>query len=129
MKHRIYRQYSGKCTIYLRKTKDSFIAGDDDQAIYGWAGADVARFQSEPAKDIILPQSYRVPGAVQAIANNILNRIPDHRRVKKSWKPREDVLLPIVQYITSIEDVPLNIGDWLILARTNDKLTKLKPPY
>ena len=113
--------------ILKKNSKHVILAGDDDQAIYGWAGADVARFQSEPAKDIILPQSYRVPGAVQAIANNILNRIPDHRRIKKHWKPREDVLLPIVQYITSIEDVPLNIGDWLILARTNDKLTKLKP--
>ena len=113
--------------ILKKNSKHVILAGDDDQAIYGWAGADVARFQSEPAKDIILPQSYRVPGAVQEIANNILNRIPDHRRIKKYWKPREDVLLPIVQYITSIEDVPLNLGDWLILARTNDKLTKLKP--
>ena len=113
--------------ILKKNSKHVILAGDDDQAIYGWAGADVARFQSEPAKDIILPQSYRVPGAVQVIANNILNRIPDHRRIKKHWKPREDVLLPIVQYITSIEDVPLNLGDWLILARTNDKLTKLKP--
>jgi DNA helicase-2/ATP-dependent DNA helicase PcrA len=113
--------------ILKKNSKHVILAGDDDQAIYGWAGADVARFQSEPAKDIILPQSYRVPGAVQNIANNILNRIPDHRRIKKYWKPREDVLLPIVQYVSSIEDVPLNLGDWLILARTNDKLTKLKP--
>ena len=30
-------------------------------------------------------------------------------------------------YVTSIEDLPLHEGDWLILARTNDKLKKLKP--
>ena len=30
-------------------------------------------------------------------------------------------------HITSIEDAPLHEGDWLILARTNDKLNKLKP--
>jgi superfamily I DNA/RNA helicase len=64
---------------------------------------------------------------VQAIANNILNRIPDHRRVKKNWKPREDVLLPIVEYISSVEDAPLHLGDWLILARTNYRLKNLVP--
>ena len=29
--------------------------------------------------------------------------------------------------MTSIEDVPLHFGDWLILARTNYKLKKLGP--
>ena len=113
--------------ILKKNSKHVILAGDDDQAIYGWAGADVARFQSEPAKDIVLPQSYRVPGAVQEIANCILNRIPDHRRIKKNWKARKDILLPVIQRITSVEDAPLHLGDWLILARTNDKLTKLKP--
>ena len=112
--------------ILKKNSKHVILAGDDDQAIYGWAGADVARFQSEPAKDIVLPQSYRVPGAVQEIANCILNRIPDHRRIKKNWKARKDILLPVIQRVTSIEDVPLNLGDWLILARTNDKLTKIQ---
>jgi len=113
--------------ILKKNSKHIILAGDDDQAIYGWAGADVKRFQSEPAKDIVLPQSYRVPEAVQEIANCILNRIPDLRRIKKNWKAREDVLLPIIQRVTSIEDVPLHLGDWLILARTNYKLKKLAP--
>ena len=113
--------------ILKKNSKHVILAGDDDQAIYGWAGADVARFQGEPAKEIVLPQSYRVPGAVQEIANCILNRIPDHRRIKKNWKARKDILLPVIQRITSVEDAPLHLGDWLILARTNDKLTKLKP--
>jgi len=64
---------------------------------------------------------------VQAIANNILNRIPDHRRIKKNWKPREDVLLPIVQYISAVEDIPLHLGDWLILGRTNYRIKSLVP--
>ena len=28
-----------------------YLAGDDDQAIYAWAGADVNRFIKEPAKE------------------------------------------------------------------------------
>jgi len=110
--------------ILKKNSKHVILAGDDDQAIYGWAGADVQRFQDEPAKNIILPQSYRVPQAVQQIADQILNRIPDNRRIKKQWASRPEG--GSVDHITSIEDAPLHEGDWLILARTNDKLIKLK---
>jgi len=111
--------------ILKKNSKHVILAGDDDQAIYGWAGADVQRFQDEPAKNIILPQSYRVPQAVQQMADQILNRIPDDRRIKKQWAPRPEA--GTVDHVTSIEDVPLHEGDWLILSRTNDKLSKLKP--
>ena len=111
--------------ILKKNSKYVILAGDDDQAIYGWAGADVKRFQDEKAKDIILPQSYRVPQQVQHIADQILSRIPDDRRIKKQWAPRPES--GTTHHITSIEDAPLLNGDWLILARTNDKLLKLKP--
>ena len=112
--------------ILRENSKYVILAGDDDQAIYGWAGADVKKFQDiESKKDIILPQSHRVPQAVQHVADQILSRIPDDRRIKKNWKARDEA--GIVNYVTSIEDVPLDVGDWLILSRTNDRLTKLKP--
>ena len=112
--------------IIRENSKYVILAGDDDQAIYGWAGADVKKFQEEPAKkDIILPQSHRVPRQVQLIADKILDRIPAERRVKKHWNAREEE--GFVDYITSIEDAPLNKGEWLILARTNDRLNKIKP--
>ena len=112
--------------IIRENSKYVILAGDDDQAIYGWAGADVKKFQQEPAKkDIILPQSHRVPQTVQRIANKILERIPDERRIKKNWKAKTKK--GTVNYITSIEDAPLDQGDWLILARTNDRLDKIKP--
>jgi len=111
--------------ILKKNSKHIILAGDDDQAIYGWAGADVARFQNEPAKDIILPQSYRIPEKVQEIASCILNRIPDDRRIKKKWSARPEQ--GYVEYITSIEDIPLDSGDWLILARTNYRLKNLVP--
>ena len=110
--------------ILKKNSKHIILAGDDDQAIYGWAGADVKRFQDEPAKDIILPQSYRVPQQVQRVADQILRRIPDDRRIKKQWAPRPES--GTTNYITSIEDAPLHSDDWLVLARTNDKLIKLK---
>ena len=112
--------------IIKENSKYVILAGDDDQAIYGWAGADVKKFQQEVSKkDIILPQSYRVPQNVQSIADKILNLIPDDRRVKKNWKAREE--LGSVNYIYSLEDVPIDKGKWLVLARYNDKLNRLKP--
>ena len=111
--------------ILKKNSKHIILAGDDDQAIYGWAGADVKRFQDEPAKDIILPQSYRIPEKVQDIASCILNRIPDDRRIKKEWSARPEQ--GYVEYVTSIEDIPLDSGDWLILGRTNYRLKNLVP--
>ena len=44
---------------------DVWIAGDDDQAIFGWAGADVNSFIKWPARNIALTKSERVPSLIQ----------------------------------------------------------------
>jgi DNA helicase-2/ATP-dependent DNA helicase PcrA len=112
--------------IIKKNSKYVILAGDDDQAIYGWAGADVKKFQQEISKkDIILPQSYRVPKSVQNIADKILDRIPDSKRVRKQWKARDEE--GNVDYITDTDGLPLHDGSWLILARYNDRLSKLMP--
>jgi len=112
--------------IIKKNSKYVILAGDDDQATYGWAGADVKKFQQEISKkDIILPQSYRVPKSVQNIADKILDRIPDSKRVRKQWKARDEE--GNVDYITDTDGLPLHEGNWLILARYNDRLTKLMP--
>ena len=73
--------------IIKENSKYVILAGDDDQAIYGWAGADVKKFQQEISKkDIILPQSYRVPRLVQNLADNILKT---NTRRKKNTKELE----------------------------------------
>ena len=40
--------------VLKTKAKDIYLAGDDDQAIFAWAGADVKRFIEEPAKEKVL---------------------------------------------------------------------------
>ena len=50
-----------------------------------------------------MPQSRRVPGRVQQIANKILDRIPDERRIKKIWKPRKDE--GFIDYSTNMQFV------------------------
>ncbi len=47
------------------KTEDTFIAGDDDQAIFKWAGADVDSFIALQGQYLPLTQSFRIPAKVQ----------------------------------------------------------------
>lgn len=65
-----------------------YIAGDDDQAIFHWAGADSSVFQELSVdKTEVLNQSYRVSRAVHAAASAISNRIK--RRLSKEYAPRD----------------------------------------
>lgn len=98
-----------------KKAKRVFIAGDDDQAVFTWAGADVNSFLSFQGKVTILSQSYRVPARVYRLANLIVQRI-QHRQPKE-WRPRE--FEGEVFTYTRIEDIPVTSGQWLIMASTN----------
>ena len=108
------------------RSRHVILAGDDDQAIYGWAGADVERFQKEPGKERVLPKSYRVPQSIQSIANKILDRIPNQRRILKTWQPRKETG-NIYPESYSLQEIPLQEGGWLVLARTNYRLINLIP--
>jgi superfamily I DNA/RNA helicase len=92
-----------------------YIAGDDDQAVFTWAGADVKSFLEFKGDIRVLEQSFRVPASVHSLANNIVNRIRE--RQPKNWKPR-DFEGTIKQY-QRFEDAPLHEGEWLVLSSTN----------
>lgn len=51
-----------------------YIAGDDDQGVYEWAGADVQRFIDVPSYKV-LDQSHRLPKAIHHFAMEISSRI------------------------------------------------------
>ena len=95
------------------------LAGDDDQAIYAWAGADVKRFVQEPAKERILKQSRRISMAVQAEARYPIMRIEGVRK-KKFYRPRS--YDGESRYIADLNQVDLTKGKWLILTRTKSNL-------
>lgn len=89
------------------------IAGDDDQAIYRWAGAAVEHFVDMPGQARVLSQSWRCPAVVQSLSQELIERV-GHRR-PKAWKPRAgEGLLGRVQ---KFEEVDLSGKDILILAR------------
>jgi DNA helicase-2/ATP-dependent DNA helicase PcrA len=90
-----------------------FVAGDDDQAIFRWAGADVEHFINLPGYRTILDQSYRVPTEVQQLADKVAGRIS--LRVNKVWKPRP--ASGSLQYESEFTNIDMSSGTWLLLAR------------
>ena len=100
--------------------KFRYIAGDDDQAIYRWAGADVKKFLNIKGNVEVLPISYRLPKTIHKLACDISHKI-SLRQVKK-WTSREDQ--GSITDISSIEDVDMSDGEWLILARSGYQLFK-----
>jgi DNA helicase-2/ATP-dependent DNA helicase PcrA len=104
------------------KTKDSFIAGDDDQAIFRWAGADVDSFIALEGQYLPLTQSYRIPAKVHGIAMGIINKI--RNRIDKSWEPR--VSQGNLYRHFDIDSIDMSTGDWLVLSRTRHMLTDIE---
>jgi DNA helicase-2/ATP-dependent DNA helicase PcrA len=104
------------------KTKDTYIAGDDDQAIFRWAGADVDSFIAQTGKIIQLTQSYRIPQVVHDIASRIVTRIQN--RLPKEWRPKTQ--RGLLSYYDDFEQVSMKKGNWLVLARTRFMLNELE---
>ena len=101
---------------YAKKT---YIAGDDDQAIFKWAGADVDHFIAlkEEVNDIkVLDQSYRIPGGpIHELSQKIINKVQN--RFEKEYKPRDEIGL--LKRYSDITQVDMSKGNWLVLSSAN----------
>ena len=108
-------------TIWNRTT-DNYIAGDDDQAIFKWAGADVDSFIALDGKFIRLTQSHRVPAKIHELAMKIISKV--NNRIPKLWKPKmKEGKLTIH---ADFRDIDMSQGEWLVLARTRSLLAELE---
>ena len=100
-----------------------YIAGDDDQAIFGWAGADVDKFLNLKGQKTTLPNSHRIPKKVHSLANDVVRRIKN--RYPKKWAPKKqegDVI-----YVTNEQDIDFSeSGSWMLLSRSKYLLYRLK---
>jgi DNA helicase-2/ATP-dependent DNA helicase PcrA len=102
----------------LNKIKDKakvvHIAGDDDQAIFRWAGADIAHFIGLKGKVTVLDHSYRLPREIHDYSKTILTSISNRRsKVFNSASHAGSVT-----YITEIDNLDFSKGSWLVLARS-----------
>ena len=100
-----------------------YLAGDDDQAIFAWAGADVSRFIKEPAKEKVLIYSKRISKTVQEQSKIAIGNISGVKKNKKYY-PRN--YQGVCEEIYNLDEIDLTKGKWLILARTVSKLLKIE---
>ena len=103
---------------------DVWVAGDDDQAIFGWAGADVESFINWESREILLNKSERVPSIIQQKALGVINRIY-YNRIQKDYLPKSESGMIFERY--KLNDIDLTEGDWLILTRTKALLKPIAP--
>tara|TARA_Y100001951_G_C11287195_1_gene269565 strand:- start:173 stop:1732 length:1560 start_codon:yes stop_codon:yes gene_type:complete len=109
------------------KAQRSYIAGDDDQAIMGFQGANSAHFvklHKESEIDKSLVKSRRVPKSVIKIAKSILEKIPSGERIIKEWQPTD--YEGTVSFVSNYEAIDFSKGRWLIQTRTNKMLEPIK---
>ncbi len=95
-----------------------YVAGDDDQAIHQWAGADVPYFLNMKGEVEILPVSYRLPQEIFDLVGGIANGIK-HRRPKE-WTSSGRA--GVVDWCSSQEELDLSCGEWMLLARNGYQL-------
>ena len=113
------------CDVAFLNCKRVYVAGDDDQAIYEWSGADVDHFLRLPADEVeVLGQSYRLKRSVLATAKRVSAQISD--RIEKEFRPDEREGDGEVKYYNSLDDVKLGEGTWYFLSRNNWFLPKCR---
>ena len=100
------------CEKIWDKAERVYISGDDDQAIFRWAGADIEHLIRMEGNVSVLNQSYRCPKAVHDVAADIVTRISNRRT--KEWKARD--VEGEVRYHAYPGGVNVRDGNWLILA-------------
>lgn len=79
-----------------------YLLGDDDQAIYNWAGADASSFLNWKCdKEIVLNRSYRLPLFVKMHSQTIIKQVKN--RKSKNFVCKDEV--GSVDWMNEIEDI------------------------
>lgn len=110
--------------VAFRNCKELYLAGDDDQAIYEWSGADVNFFTNiDYNKTVLLDKSYRLPDNILNFCKRISNKIK--KRIPKNYKGKNTIgkILKINDLSNLVID---NEQSWLFLSRNNYFLKNIK---
>lgn len=100
-----------------------YIGGDDDQALYTWAGASSETLVTLEGTRRVLPHSYRLPARIKLLADQIRGAI--RYSIPKQFSPKE--LDGDVRWISDYDEVDLRGGgSWLLMARHRYQLKQLE---
>lgn len=109
--------------FYIEKrAQRSYIAGDDDQTIYTFQGADPSIFINLKGTEDPQIKSRRVPKRIHKLAESIFPYMS--QRLDKKWEPREAE--GEVHTDADFYELDFSKGTWFVLTRTNKMLQPLK---
>jgi len=106
------------CELAFKGCEKVYVAGDDDQAIYEWSGADIKRFLSMTDSSYvhILDKSWRLRSNILQFSKKVAKKIS--HRVQKDFWPRDEG--GTIQFYNRLEDVTFNSEEsYYLLSRNN----------
>lgn len=99
--------------VITKKAKTIYVAGDDKQSIYKFAGGDPSSLIKMQGERTVLDTSYRLPKPVLEYSEKIANRISE----KQEYSVASVVDEGLVQNIHSLSQLDMSEGTWFLLAR------------
>lgn len=118
------------------RSKNFIVAGDDDQAIFAWAGADpsgMVRFKDQYAEEqVILDRSHRLPKKIKEVSEALILRVAD--RVEKPFEASEEegsvtTANSVVSAISSERDTMILYRNHSLRKEFERDLIDRKVPY
>ncbi|MCK4819143.1 ATP-dependent helicase, partial [bacterium] len=109
--------------VAFRGAKHIYLAGDDDQAIYEWSGANIERFLGLSTDREVLPLTYRLPKQIMEVTESIAARIKN--RFEKSYRSM-NATPGVVHRVNDVYSVKITSGSWFLLARNAMHLSDYK---
>jgi DNA helicase-2/ATP-dependent DNA helicase PcrA len=99
-------------------TKKVFIAGDDKQSIFKFAGGDPSSLIQKEGNRIVLDTSYRLPAKVLNYAEKIASRIEEKQDYAVVSKDKGGH----VEHVHSLSEIDMSEGTWFLLCRNKSLL-------
>lgn len=100
------------------QSQELWVAGDDDQSCYKWAGAAEDYLLSLDWEREVLEKSHRLPRAIFDLSQKIAHRIKTRFAKVQQADDRQGA----VKWLPQLKGIDLHQGKWLLMARTGRQL-------
>ena len=124
---------------FAANARELHLAGDDDQSIYRFLGADEYGFLDHPSdEDNVLTHSYRVPKAIGEYAAHVIGQIKRRKMKEVVWQDKpggisnhilDEMFLPWNEWAKGDESVMVLCRHRKQLYKVSRMLNELKVPH